>query len=56
MPDEVFEQVRGHFSDAELVNLTLAITAINSWNRMNVAFRAQAGGYRPGMFKHAVGE
>ncbi len=56
VPDEVFEQVRGHFSDAELVNLTLAITAINSWNRMNVAFRAQAGGYRPGMFKHAVGE
>jgi AhpD family alkylhydroperoxidase len=56
IPDEVFEQVRGCFSDAELVNLTLAITAINSWNRMNVAFRVQAGGYRPGMFRQAVGE
>jgi AhpD family alkylhydroperoxidase len=55
VPDAVFEQVRGLFSDAELVNLTLAITAINGWNRMNVAFRVPAGGYRPGMFKQAVG-
>ena len=53
VPDEVFERVRGQFSDAELVNLTLAVTAINSWNRMNVAFRVPAGGYRPGMFRAA---
>ena len=35
----------------ELVDLTLAITAINSWNRMNVAFQSKAGDYRPGMFR-----
>lgn len=47
IPDEVYERVRPHFSDEELVNLTLAITAINSWNRLNVAFRTPAGSYRP---------
>src|SRR5688572_12701864 len=55
VPDEAYEKVRAHFTDAELVNLTLAITSINSWNRMNIAFRVQAGGYRPGMFKQAMG-
>jgi AhpD family alkylhydroperoxidase len=56
VPDEAYEKVRTHFTDAELVNLTLAITSINSWNRLNIAFRVQAGGYRPGMFKQAMGE
>ena len=55
VPDEVYEKVRANFTDAELVNLTLAITSVNSWNRLNVAFRVQAGGYRPGMFKQAMG-
>jgi alkylhydroperoxidase family enzyme len=47
IPDEVYQQTRQQFSDTELVNLTLAIAAINSWNRMNVAFRTPAGRYRP---------
>lgn len=46
VPDEVYAAVRKQFSDAELVNLTLAITVINSWNRMNIAFRVPAGSYR----------
>lgn len=46
IPDEVYERVRPHFSDEELVNLTLAVTVINSWNRLNVAFRTPAGIYR----------
>ena len=46
VPDEVYAAARRQFSDAELVNLTLAITVINSWNRMNIAFRVPAGGYR----------
>ncbi len=37
--DEVYEEAKKHFSDKELVNLTLAITQINVWNRFNVAFR-----------------
>lgn len=47
VPDEVFEHVRPHFTDQELVNLTIAVIAINGWNRLNVAFRTPAGSYRP---------
>lgn len=50
VPDEVYEQAREQFSEEELIDLTLAVAAINSWNRMNVAFRTPAGGYKPGMF------
>jgi AhpD family alkylhydroperoxidase len=51
IPDEVYERVRQHFSERELVDLTLAIANINTWNRLNVAFRTVPGNYRPGMFK-----
>lgn len=47
VPDAVFEAVRPHFTDQELVDLTLAIVAINGWNRLNVAFRREAGDYQP---------
>jgi AhpD family alkylhydroperoxidase len=46
VPDAVYGEVRKHFSDAELVNLTLAIVAINGWNRLNIAFRTVPGAYR----------
>jgi AhpD family alkylhydroperoxidase len=49
-PDSVFEKVRAHFREDEIVALTLSIAMINAWNRLNVAFRTEAGGYRPGMF------
>ncbi len=39
VPDELWEAVRPHFSDAELTDLTLLITAINGWNRFAIAFR-----------------
>jgi AhpD family alkylhydroperoxidase len=39
VPDAVWEAVRPHFTDAELVELTLLITSINSWNRFSIAFR-----------------
>lgn len=45
-PEEVYEEVRQHFTDVELVNLTLAIVAINGWNRLNIAFRTVPGTYR----------
>ena len=38
-PDEVYAQARAQFSDKELVDLTLAITTINAWNRLAIAFR-----------------
>ena len=39
-PDADFEMVKAQFSDAEQVNLTLAIGAINTWNRLQVGLRA----------------
>jgi AhpD family alkylhydroperoxidase len=51
VPDSVYERVRAHFNEAEIAALTLAVAMINSWNRLNVALRTEAGGYRPGMFK-----
>ena len=45
--DEVYKEANKHFTDKELVNLTLAITQINVWNRFNVAFRNVAGSYQP---------
>ena len=43
IPDEVYERVRQHFSEQELIDLTLAIANINTWNRLNVATRQVAG-------------
>ncbi|MGA9919232.1 carboxymuconolactone decarboxylase family protein [Paraburkholderia sp.] len=39
VPDAVWQAVRPHFSDEELVDLTLLISAINAWNRFAIAFR-----------------
>ena len=36
-PDAVYDEVRAHFSDVETVNLTLAITTINAWNRLAIS-------------------
>lgn len=47
VPDDVFTLARAQFSEEELVKLTLAIVAINGANRINVAFRAVPGTYRP---------
>ena len=45
-PDEVYARVAKVFSPEELANLTLAITAINSWNRLAIAFRVAPGAYK----------
>jgi AhpD family alkylhydroperoxidase len=46
VPDEVYEQVRPHFNERELPNLTLAICVINSWNRLAIAGRTTPGTYK----------
>jgi AhpD family alkylhydroperoxidase len=51
--DEVYEIARQQFSQAELVQLTLAIVAINGWNRFNVAFRTPAGNYKSAIARKA---
>ena len=50
VPDAVYEQAREQFSEQELIDLTLAVITINSYNRINVAFRTPAGDYVPGQF------
>ena len=47
IPDDAYEQVRKQFTDKELVDLTLAVVAINGWNRLAIAFRAVPGSYQP---------
>jgi AhpD family alkylhydroperoxidase len=39
VPDAVWEDVRPHFTDAELVELTLLVATINTWNRFAISFR-----------------
>ncbi len=47
VPDSVYDDARKQFSEKELVDLTMAVIAINSWNRLNVAFRTVPGDYQP---------
>ena len=54
VPDEVYQRVKQHFSEQELMDLTLAISLINTWNRLNVAFRTVPGNYRAGMYKEWI--
>ncbi|MOA49502.1 hypothetical protein D3C78_1723890 [compost metagenome] len=49
--NEHFENARAQFSEEELIDLTLAITTINSYNRINIAFRTVAGSYIVGQHK-----
>ena len=48
--DEVYEEAKKQFSEEELVDLTFAVTTINTWNRLNIAFRTPAGTYEVGQF------
>lgn len=45
--DARIEELRRHFSDKEIVDLTLAIVAINGWNRLAITFHAPVGSYQP---------
>jgi AhpD family alkylhydroperoxidase len=47
VPDVVYALVRPHFSDKELADLTLAVAAINAWNRLSIAGRLTPGTYQP---------
>jgi len=50
VPDAVYDEVRQQFSAEEIVDLTMAVIAINSYNRINIAFRTPAGDYVPGQY------
>ncbi len=48
VPDDVYALARKHFSEEELAKLTLALIAINGWNRFCISFRFEPGHYTPG--------
>jgi alkylhydroperoxidase family enzyme len=52
-PDDVFEELRAHFTDEEIVKLTMAIVTINGWNRLAVSLRTEPGSYQPAAHAHA---
>lgn len=47
VPDDVYAQAHAQLTEAELVNLTMAVIAINGWNRLAISFREVAGSYQP---------
>jgi AhpD family alkylhydroperoxidase len=51
VPDEAYERVKQHFNEQELFNLTLAVIAINGWNRLAISSRTVAGSYKPELAK-----
>ena len=53
VPDAIYDLALGQFTEEELVELTMAVITINSYNRINIAFRTTAGTYQPGSY--AVG-
>jgi AhpD family alkylhydroperoxidase len=53
VPDSVYEEVRMHFSDKELADLTLAVATINAWNRLAIAARTEPGTYQPAKVRGA---
>jgi AhpD family alkylhydroperoxidase len=54
VPDEVYEEARKQFSEEEIIDLTMVVVAINSWNRANIAFRTTPGTYEPGKWTAAA--
>ncbi|KIO76472.1 carboxymuconolactone decarboxylase [Pedobacter lusitanus] len=47
VPDEVYDEAIKQFTEQELIDLTLAVTTINSYNRLNIAFNIKGGSYQP---------
>ena len=56
VPDEVYETAKKEFNEQELIDLTMVVVTINGWNRLNIAFRTEAGTYQPGQFAAASGK
>ena len=52
VPDDSWEAARREFSESEMVDLTMAVVAINAWNRLAVPFRTEPGSYQPRAMRH----
>jgi AhpD family alkylhydroperoxidase len=55
VPDAVYEEVRAQFSEKEICDLTLAVAAINAWNRLAISSRTMPGSYQAQPAKAAHG-
>lgn len=44
-PEKLFKDLQKHFTNEQIVELTLAIVVINGWNRLAVGFESEAGHY-----------
>jgi len=51
VPDAVYEEARKQFNEKELSDLSIAITTINTWNRLSIASRTPPGTYKVGAYK-----
>jgi len=51
VPDEVYDALTLHFTEEEIIDLTVAIITINSFNRINIAFGAPVGSYKVGQYR-----
>ncbi|MEO8416504.1 MAG: carboxymuconolactone decarboxylase family protein [Ginsengibacter sp.] len=47
IPDSLYDSVRKYFNEMEMVELSMAIIAINGWNRLAIGFRTVPGSYMP---------
>lgn len=47
VPEELYQATRNHFNEKEIMALTMAIIAINGWNRLAISFRKLPGSYQP---------
>ena len=55
VPDDVYGETKKHFSEKEIVDLTLAVGMINMWNRLAISTRAAPGRYKPAQTTAASG-
>src|SRR5271169_2306808 len=46
VPDEVYERVKKHFSEKEIVDLSILVSVINVWNRLAISSRTKPGTYK----------
>jgi AhpD family alkylhydroperoxidase len=53
-PDAVYEGLQAHFTQQEIMDLTLVAAMINLWNRVSISVRTVPGTYRPGMYQQAA--
>jgi AhpD family alkylhydroperoxidase len=53
--DALYDEARAQFTEKELVDLSLAVIAINAWNRLAVTFRPAVGNYKPAVTAVAAG-